>query len=50
MTAFEMGYDAFLRRKGQEDNPFNKETSPASLKRWDQGWLRAQADRSRRAR
>lgn len=50
MTAFEQGYDAFLKGEAEDTNPFNKETSPNSLKRWAEGWARARSDRVRRAR
>lgn len=41
MTAFEQGYHDFLHGKKKEENPFDKETCPNSLKRWAQGWDRA---------
>lgn len=37
MTPFEQGYAAFLRGQGLTENPFNKETSPHSLSRWNDG-------------
>lgn len=41
MTPFEQGYDAFLRGLKSEENPFDSEASPHSLKRWAQGWNKA---------
>lgn len=45
MTPFEQGYKAFLEGKPSDANPFEKESSPYSRKRWDCGWTRAQADK-----
>jgi ribosome modulation factor len=45
MTAFEQGYDAFLRGLNREENPFDKEESPHSLKRWIDGWNKAYRSR-----
>lgn len=41
MTPFEQGYDAFLRGMGRDENPFDSEQSPYSLKRWIAGWNKA---------
>lgn len=41
MTPFELGYDAFLKGLQREENPFDKEGSPHSLKRWIEGWNKA---------
>lgn len=46
MTAFESGYDAFLKGKEREDNPFDKDTCPHSRKRWDAGWLACKTKRT----
>jgi ribosome modulation factor len=45
MTAFEQGYEAFLKGVGKDDNPFDDETCPKSRVKWDKGWIRAQANR-----
>lgn len=41
MTPFEQGYAAFLKGLQREENPFDKEESPHSLKRWLEGWIKA---------
>jgi ribosome modulation factor len=41
MTAFEQGYAAFLKGLQREENPFDKEESPHSMKRWIDGWNKA---------
>ncbi|MNL72564.1 hypothetical protein D3C87_1978930 [compost metagenome] len=41
MTPFELGYAAFLKGLKRDENPFNDETSPHSLKRWTEGWNKA---------
>lgn len=45
MTSFEEGYAAFLKGISRDANPFDKEKSPASMKRWDAGWCKAKGDR-----
>lgn len=45
MTAFEQGYEAFLKGKPQEENPHDKEKSPWSLAAWNRGWQKAQSNR-----
>lgn len=45
MTAFELGYKAFLDGKGQDDNPYDADTCPVSRKRWNAGWLACKAKR-----
>lgn len=45
MTAFESGYESFLKGKGKESNPFNPDTCPNSLKRWNEGWSKAQREK-----
>jgi ribosome modulation factor len=45
MTAFEQGYHDFLHGKSEEQNPYDKEKSPNSLKRWAEGWKKARATR-----
>lgn len=41
MTPFEQGYDAFLRGLQRDENPFDKNGCPWSLKRWAEGWNKA---------
>lgn len=41
MTAFEQGYEAFLRGLQRDENPFDKNGCPWSLKRWAEGWNKA---------
>lgn len=41
MTPFEQGYAAFLKGQSREENPFDKNGSPWSLKRWVDGWNKA---------
>ena len=41
MTPFELGYKAFLSGLQRDENPFDKEASPHSLKRWADGWNKA---------
>lgn len=41
MTAFEQGYDAFLRGLKREENPFDAEKCSFSVKRWIDGWNKA---------
>lgn len=50
MTAFEKGYDAFLRGTPKEQNPFDDEDNktPWSKQRWDAGWSAAMMDRRTR--
>lgn len=38
MTPFEQGYAAFLKGLQRDENPFDKETGPYSMKRWTDGW------------
>jgi hypothetical protein len=47
MTPFELGYSAFLRGIALHLNPFDKESSPVSCKRWTMGWNIAQRDKIR---
>ena len=46
MTAFELGYDAFLKGVPIGRNPFDKETCPYSCKYWIRGWAAAQLNRA----
>ena len=41
MTPFEQGYAAFLAGLARNENPFDAEASPHSLKRWIDGWDKA---------
>lgn len=41
MTAFEQGYEAFLRGMSRDENPFDKDGAPWSMKRWAEGWNKA---------
>lgn len=41
MTPFEKGYAGFLAGKTADDNPFNAEACPVSVKRWIEGWNKA---------
>jgi ribosome modulation factor len=41
MTAFEQGYDAFLRGLNREENPFDAAKCSFSVKRWIDGWNKA---------
>ena len=41
MTPFEQGYAAFLKGLQRDENPFDKETGPYSMKRWADGWNKA---------
>lgn len=41
MTPFEKGYEDFLKGLKREENPFDKDASPWSLKRWIEGWNKA---------
>lgn len=41
MTPFEQGYRAFLNGLKRDENPFDKEHAPHSLKRWAEGWNKA---------
>lgn len=41
MTPFELGYEAFLKGLKRDENPFDKEGAPHSLKRWSEGWNKA---------
>lgn len=45
MTPFEQGYAAFLSGAGQDDNPFDSETTPYSWGRWTCGWNKARLSR-----
>lgn len=45
MNPFERGYDAFLKGKSKEDNPYDADTCPISRKGWERGWQKAQANR-----
>lgn len=47
MTAFEKGYDAFLRGVGKSESPFDKDTAPFSRERWLMGWNKAQRNKSK---
>lgn len=49
MTPFEQGYAAFLKGLKREENPFDKEESPHSLKRWIDGWNKGYRARAERA-
>ncbi|WP_448693515.1 hypothetical protein [Pseudomonas rhizophila] len=51
ITPFEQGYAAFLRGISQKENPFDTEndTSPASKRRWADGWNKAQREAGRKA-
>lgn len=46
MTPFELGYKAFLEGQPAESNPYDKESSPWSLKQWAKGWKSAQTKRA----
>ena len=48
MTPFELGYAAFLKGLDRQENPFDKDTSPHSLKRWADGWNKAYRARQER--
>lgn len=50
MTAFEQGYEAFIRGQKAEDNPFDLKDYPFTSKRWVDGWKSAQAKRTEIAR
>ena len=41
MTPFELGYAAFLKGLKRDENPFDAEGSPHSMKRWTEGWNKA---------
>jgi len=41
MTPFEQGYAAFLKGMQRDENPYDEEGSPWSLKRWVEGWNKA---------
>lgn len=41
MTPFEQGYAAFLAGLQRQENPFDKDVAPHSLKRWADGWNKA---------
>lgn len=41
MTPFEQGYAAFLAGLQRDENPFDKDTAPHSVKRWADGWNKA---------
>lgn len=47
MTPFELGYSAFLRGLGLNENPFDRESAPFSRVRWTLGWDKAQRDKSK---
>lgn len=45
MTPFEQGYAAFLKGLQRDENPFDKNGSPWSMKRWAEGWNKAYRSR-----
>lgn len=45
MTPFEQGYDAFLKGVPKDKNPHDSEKCPVSLKRWEEGWVKARRER-----
>lgn len=51
INPFEQGYAAFLKGVSIKQNPFDTEndTSPASKRRWVDGWNKAQNDTGRKA-
>lgn len=44
MTPFEQGYKAFLDGVPKDKNPFDGEKSPNSMKRWEDGWVKARRE------
>ena len=45
MTAFEQGYEAFLKGVAKDDCPLDEDTCPKSRVKWLEGWTRAMANR-----
>ena len=51
INPFEQGYAAFLKGASIKQNPFEteKDTSPASKRRWVDGWNKAQREAGSKA-
>jgi ribosome modulation factor len=43
MTAYDKGYDAFLRGESDGDNPYGYEYEPDNFDEWLNGWCAAAA-------
>lgn len=44
MTAFDYGYEAFLRGEGDRENPYGYEYQPEAFDEWLNGWCAAARD------